>query len=74
MPFDSTNKFLTIPVRAVRSFKKHSYLVFYQEPIRNVPRLLGPLRPLELLGPPGPLGPPGLLGLLGLLRPQGQLG
>ena len=61
MPLDSTGRFLIASVRAVRSFKKHLHLAFYQEPVRR------PLRPLGLLGPSG------LLGLLGLLKPSVQL-
>ena len=65
MPLDSTDRFLTAPVRAVRSFRRHLHLASCQEPVR---RPFGPPRPP---GPPkilGPLGPPGLLGQLGQLE------
>jgi len=48
MPPNSTDRFLTAPVRAVRSSRRHSHSASYQEPIR---RSLGPP------GPPGPSGP-----------------
>ena len=63
MPPDSTDRFLTAPVRAVRSFRRHLYLVFCQEPVRRPPGPLGPL------GAPGALGPLGLSGPSGPLRP-----
>ena len=53
MPSNSTGRFLTAPVRAVRSFKKHLYSIFCQKPIKRPP---GPLKPLGLLGPSGPSG------------------
>ena len=62
MPFNSTDRFLTAPVRAVRSFRRYLHLVFCQEPVR---RLSGPLGPLGALGA---LGAPRLSGLLGPLR------
>ena len=65
MPFDSTDRFLTAPVRAVRSSKRHSHLAFYQKPVR---RPLRPPRPLRLFRTPRPLGP------LGLSGQSGQLG
>ena len=61
MPPDSTDRFLTAPIRAVRSFKRHLYLVFYQEPVRRPP------------GPLGPLGAPGPSGLSGPSRPSRPL-
>ena len=64
MPPDSTDRFLIAPVRAVRSFKRHSYLISYQEPIRRPPRLLKLLGALKASGAPrlsGPLGPLGPL-------------
>ena len=61
MPPGSTNRFLTAPIRAVRSFRRHSHSVSYQEPIRRPPRPLGPL---------GALGAPGALGLLRLSKPS----
>ena len=64
MPPDSTDRFLTALVRAIRSSRRHLYLVFCQEPVRRLPGLLG------LLGAPGALGAPGLSGLLGLSRPS----
>ena len=67
MPPDSTDRFLTAPVRAVRSSRRHSHLVSCQEPVRRPP---GPPGPPGPLGPPGPPGPSGLLGLSG---PPGQL-
>jgi hypothetical protein len=57
MPSNSTNKFLIAPIRAVRNFRRHLHSIFYQEPFRNLlgayilPRLLGTLRTLGLLGP-----------------------
>jgi hypothetical protein len=70
MPPGSTDRFLTAPIKAVRSFRKHLYLVSCQEPVRRPPRLLGPLGALGALGAPGPLR---LLGLLKPLRPPVQL-
>ena len=58
MPSDSTGRFLTAPIRAVRSFKRHSHSTSCQEPIRRPP---GPLEALEAPGPSGPLGPLGPL-------------
>ena len=58
MPPDSTDRFLTAPVRAVRSSRRHSHSVFCQEPVR---RPLGPLGPLGALGAPGPSKPLGPL-------------
>ena len=66
MPPSSTGRFLTAPIRAIRSSRRHSHLVFCQEPVRRPP---GPLGLLGPLGAPGALGPSGLLGLLGLLGP-----
>ena len=57
MPFNSTSRFLTAPIKAIRSFKRHSHLVFYQEPVRMSPKLLKTSKTLGLLGPPEPLGP-----------------
>ena len=86
MPLDSLNKFLTAPVRAVRSFRRHLHSVSYQEPIRRPLglyglhrppgslRFLGPLGPLRPLGPLKPLGPLGPLGPPGPPRPLGQSG
>ena len=54
MPPDSTGKFLTAPVRAVRSFRRYLHLASCQEPVRISPGLLG------ISGPLGPLGPLGL--------------
>ena len=65
MPPNSTNRFLTAPVRTARISRRHLHLVSCQEPIR---RSLGPLGPL---GPPGLLGPLGLLGQLVLLGQSG---
>ena len=48
MPPDSTGRFLTAPVRAVRSSRRHSHSASYQEPVRISPRLL------RTSGPPGP--------------------
>ena len=53
MPPDSTSRFLTAPVRAVRSSRKHSHLAFCQEPVRRPP---GPPGALGALGPSGPSG------------------
>ena len=66
MPPDSTDRFLIAPVRAVRSSRRHLYLVFCQEPVRRPPGLLGPLGALGALRPSGA---PGLLGPLKLLGP-----
>ena len=63
MPPSSTDMFLTAPVRAIRSSKRHLYSVFYQEPVRR------PLRPLGLLGALRAPGAPGLLKLLKPLKP-----
>ena len=73
MPPNSTNRFLTASVRAVRSFKRHSHSAFCQEPARRPLRLL---RPPRLLGPPktpGPPGPPGPPRPPRPPRPQGSL-
>ena len=54
MPSDSTGRFLTALVRAIRSFRKHLHLASCQKPVRISPRPLGtsgPPRPLEPLGP-----------------------
>ena len=67
MPFDSTDRFLIAPVRAVRSSRRHSYSVSCQEPVRRPPG------PLGLLGALGALGAPGLSGLLGPSGPSGPL-
>ena len=67
MPPDSTDRFLTAPVRAVRSSRRHLYLVFCQEPVRRPPG------PLGLLGALGALGAPGPLGLLGPSGPSEPL-
>ena len=52
---DSTSRFLTAPVRAVRSSKRHSHLAFCQEPVRRSPGPPGALGALGLLEPSGPL-------------------
>ena len=68
MPPNSTSRFLTAPVRAVRSSRKHLHSASYQKPIRRPPR------------PLGASGAPGLSGLLGPSGPSvqsvqlGQLG
>ena len=54
MPPDSTGRFLTAPVRAIRSFRKYSHLVSYQEPVRSLSKLLRASRAPELSGPLGP--------------------
>ena len=54
MPPDSTGRFLTAPVRAVRSSRRHSHLVSCQEPVRRPP---GPLGTSGASGPLGPSGP-----------------
>jgi hypothetical protein len=64
MPFNSTNRFLIAPIRAVGSSKKHLHSVSYQFPVRN---LLGAYISPKLLGILGPLGPLKLLRLLRLL-------
>ena len=64
MPPDSTGRFLTAPVRAVRSSRRHSHSASCQEPVRRPP------------GPPGALGAPGpseLSGLSGPSEPSVQL-
>ena len=68
MPPDSADRSLTVPIRAVRSFRKHLYLISCQEPVRR------PLRLYGLHGPLGSLGSLGPLGFLGPLRPLGPLG
>ena len=65
MPPDSTDRFLTAPVRTARISRRHSHSASCQEPVR---RSLGPP------GPPGPLGPPGPSGPLGPSGPPGPLG
>ena len=67
MPPDSTDRFLTAPVRAVRSSRRHLHSVSCQEPVRRPPGLLGPL------GAPGAPGAPGLSGLLGPSGPSEPL-
>ena len=67
MPPNSTDRFLTAPIRAIRSSRKHLYLVFCQEPIRRPPGLLGLLEALKALEPSGALG------LLKLLKPSKPL-
>ena len=62
MPPSSTDRFLTAPIRAVRSSRRHLYLVSYQEPVRRLPR------PLGLLGALGALEALELLKLLKLLE------
>ena len=64
MPSGSTDRFLTAPVRAVRSSRRHLYLVSCQEPVR---------RPPGLPGPPGAPGPSGPSGPSRLLKPLVQL-
>ena len=59
MPPDSTDRFLTAPIRAIRSSRRHLHLVFCQEPVRR---------------PPRPLGPPGAPRAPGALRPSGPSG
>ena len=62
MPSSSTNRFLTAPVRAIRSSRRHSHSVSCQEPVRRPPRppgLLGVPRAPGAPGPSGPLGPSG---------------
>ena len=63
MPLSSTDRFLIAPVRAIRSSKRHLYLVFCQEPVKRPPR---PLRLLEVLEVPGAPRPSRLLRLLKL--------
>ena len=65
MPLNSTDRFLTAPVRAVRSFKRHLYSASYQEPIK---RLFRPPKPPKLSGTPRPPGPPKLSGQLAQLK------
>ena len=74
MPPDSTDRFLTAPVRAVRSSRRHLYSVFCQEPVRRPPRLLGLLGALGAPGAPGAPGPSGLSGPSGPLGPSRPLG
>ena len=62
MPPDSTDRFLTAPVRAVRSSRRHSHSVSCQEPVRRPPGPPGPLGALGAPGAPGALGPSGLSG------------
>ena len=69
MPPDSTDRFLTAPVRAVRSSRRHSHSVSCQEPVRRPPGPPGPPGALGAPGAPGPLRPSGLLGPLKPLGP-----
>ena len=71
MPPNSTNRFLTAPVRTARISRRHSHSASCQEPIR---RSLGPPGPPGPPGPLGPLGPSGPPGPLGQLVLSGQLG
>ena len=71
MPLDSPDRFLTAPVRAVRSSRRHSHSVSCQEPVR---RPLGPHGLHGLPGSPGSPGPPGPLGPPGPPGPPGQSG
>ena len=64
IPPGSIDRFLTAPIRAVRSFRRHLHLVSCQEPVRRPPGPLGPL---------GAPGAPGLSGPLGPSRPPVQL-
>ena len=76
MPFGSINRFLTTPVRIIKSSKRHLYLVSYQKPVKRLFRPLRLLGPLRTLGPLGTLRPLGLLRQLRLsvlLRQSGQL-
>ena len=68
MPPDSTDRFLIAPVRAVRSSRRHLYLISCQGPVRRPPGPLGPLGAPEAPGLSGPLG------LLRPLRPSGPSG
>ena len=74
MPPNSTDRFLTAPVRTARISRRHLHSASCQEPVRRSlgppgppgpPGPLGPSRPPGLLGPPGPLGQLVLLGQLG---------
>ena len=71
MPPNSTDRFLTAPVRAVKSSRRHSHLASCQEPVRRPP---GPPGLPGPLGPPGPSGPLGPLGPLVQSGQSGQLG
>ena len=73
MPPGSTDRFLTAPVRAVRSFRRHLHLVSCQEPVRRPPGLLGLLGALGAPGPSGLSGPSGPLGPSTPLGPSGPL-
>ena len=73
MPFNSTDRFLTAPIRAIRSSRRHLHLVFCQEPVRRPPRPLGPPGAPRAPGPLGLSGPSGLSGPLELSRPSGPL-
>ena len=64
MPPDSTDRFLTAPVRAAKISRRYLHLISCQEPTR---RPLRPLRPPGLFRILRPLGP---LGLSGLLKPS----
>ena len=68
MPPNSTDRFLTAPIRTVRISRGHLHSASCQDPVR---RSLGPLGPPGPLGPLGLSGPPGPLGQLVL---SGQLG
>ena len=68
IPPNSTDRFLTAPIRTARISRRHLHSVSCQEPVR---RSLGPLGPPGPLGPLGPSGPPGPSGQLVL---SGQSG
>ena len=57
MPPDSTGRFLTAPIRAVRSSRRHSHSASYQEPVRSLSGACMSPGPPGTSGPPGPPGP-----------------
>ena len=67
MPPDSTGRFLTASVRAIRSSRRHLHSASCQEFVRMSPGLLG------TSGPPGPPGPSVQSVQLGQLGQLGQL-
>ena len=73
MPPDSTDRFLTAPVRAARSSRRHLHSVSCQEPARSLPGACMSPGPSGTLGPPGPPGPSGPSGQLVQLGQSGQL-
>ena len=74
MPSSSTDRFLTVPVRAARSSRRHLHSVSCQEPARSLLGACMSPGPSGTLGPPGPPGPSGPSGPSGQLVQLVQLG